>query len=268
MPMPFPVFPPSLAGQFPEARVGMRPFAIYESDLAIDFAGNKTHELVTHILEQCSIDPESCLPPGFFSELSIGKRLECLLVLAAGGKSRAFDFPFRCAGCGQELVLELTLDDIAGQQRESNLVETVKVEIKGESTVLRKPNGRDQENWSGMVFRNEREASETMIGTLIVSPVKWKTLDADDINLIEKAIDEADPLVNFSCHVTCGECSKLNVFLIDLCDTALGILNRLQKQLIIMVHKLASHYHWSENVIFAIPHWRRIEYLDLIAAGR
>jgi hypothetical protein len=266
--IPYPAFPPSFAGQFPEAGIGMRRFGIYENDLEIDFVGSDTPALITRILEQCAIDPDGCLPAGVFRELSVGKRLECVLVLAAGGESSAFNFPFRCSGCGQELELELTLDEISGQQREADLIETVEVKIKGERTAFRKPNGRDQENWAGMVFRDEREAAGAMIGTLTVTPAEWETLDAEDLDRIDEAMDEADPLVNFLCHVACGECGEQNEFLIDLCDAALGTLSRLQKQLIVMVHKLASHYHWSEKEVFAIPHWRRIEYLNLIAAGR
>jgi hypothetical protein len=59
-----------------------------------------------------------------------------------------------------------------------------------------------------------------------------------------------------------------NDIAIDLCEVALTTLRRLQRQLIVMVHRLASHYHWSEQEIFAVPHWRRKEYLELIAAGR
>jgi len=55
---------------------------------------------------------------------------------------------------------------------------------------------------------------------------------------------------------------------IDLCDVALGALRRLQQQLLITVHQLASHYHWSEKEIFSVPAFRRQAYLNLIAAGR
>lgn len=266
--MPFPAFPSSLAGQFPVTGIGMRRFGIYENDLVIDFAGSDTPALITRILEQCAIDPEGSLPAGIFRELSIGKRLECLLGLAAGGPEAVLSFPFKCGGCGEEIELELTIGEISARQHEADLIETVEVEIKGESTAFRKPSGRDQENWAGMVFRDEREAARAMICTLTVTPVGWEALDADDLDRIDEAMDEADPLINFRCHVACGECGEQSEFLIDLCDTALGMLSRLQQQLIVTVHKLASHYHWSEKDVFAVPHWRRIEYLDLIAAGR
>jgi len=266
--IPFPGLPPSLAGRLPSVGVGMRRFGIYESDLTIDFAAGNIPLLITRILEQCAVDPNGRLPGGFFRELSVGKRLECLLALAAGEEGSAFNFPFHCADCGQELELELTLEEIAEQQREADLIETVDVEISGKIFAFRKPCGRDQENWAGLIFRDEREAAGAMIGTLAVNPHLPETFGPEDLDLIDEAMDEADPLVNFQCRIGCSECGAENEFLIDLCDVALGMLSRLQQQLIVMVHKLASHYHWSEKEIFAIPHWRRKEYLDLIAAGR
>lgn len=265
---PTPEISRSFAGMSPSSGAGMRRFGIFESDLAIDFSGKATPVLITRILEQCTVDSEGHLPTGYFRELSVGKRLEYLLALAAGEEGPAFHFPFHCAGCGQEIELELTLEDIAAQQREADLIETVEVEIRGKIFVFRKPCGRDQENWAEMVFQDQREAMKTMINALALTHDFPESLDPEAIDLIDEAMYEADPLVNFLCRVTCAECNSPNEFLVDLCDVALGRLSQLQQQLLVMVHKLASHYHWSEKEIFDVPYWRRKEYLNLIAAGR
>lgn len=266
--IPFPVLPPSLADRLPSVRAGMRRFGIYESDLTIDFADGNTSALVTRILGQCTVDPNVIVPEGFFRELSVGKRLEFLLVLAAGEERPVFHFPFYCEGCGQELEMELTLEEVAEIQQKADTLENIGVEIGGQVFSFRKPCGGDQENWAGMVFHDEGEAVRTMIGTLVDDPDITKKLGTEDFDLIEEAMDEADPLVNFQCRIGCSECGAENELRIDLCDVALGMLNRLQRQSIVMVHKLASHYHWSEKEIFDVPHWRRKEYLDLIATGR
>ena len=267
--IPFPAFPAGLVPGPSAAGVGLRRFGTEEDDLGVDFARGDPAGLVTRLLGQCLVDPEGILPPGFFRDLSVGKRLECLLTLAAGGDTAGFHFPFHCAGCGQEIELELTLDEIAEMQSEADLIDTVEIEIAGETRGFRKPLGRDQERWAGMTFIDEGEAASVMIGTLAVHPFEWEVvLPGTDLGLIDEKLDEADPLVNFLCDVGCGECGQPNEFRIDLCEIALSMLARSQKQLIVMVHKLATHYHWSEKEIFAVPHWRRIEYLDLIAAGR
>lgn len=249
------------------AGLGLRPFGTEESDLAVDFKGSPP-VLITRILEQCAIDPGGELPPGFFRDLSVGKRLEFLLVLAASGNTSAFRFPFHCAGCREEIEFELTLDEIADLQGEADLIETVNVEIGGKVHSLRKPLGRDQEEWAVMTYNDDNTMAAAMIGRLAATLSGWEDLAETDLGLIDEKLDEADPLVNFFCSVSCGECGHANEFGIDLCEIALGMLARLQKSLIVTVHKLAMHYHWSEREIFAVPHGRRLEYLDLISAAR
>lgn len=266
--MPLPTLPPSAAGLLPQGRIAFRRFGIYEEDLAIDFAGSDTPALITRLLEQCAQDPEGQLPPGFFRELSAGKRLECLLILAAGPQRPAFSFPFGCAACGEELELELTLEEISSLQQQADQIEAIEVELGGQRVAFRKPKGRDQEDWARTIFQDEGEAARAMLGALAVRGTTAEALDSLAFDRVDKAMDEADPLVNLVCQVSCDACGEQNNLSIDLCETALGMLSRLQKQLILTVHRLASHYHWSEKEIFATPHWRRNEYLELIAAGR
>lgn len=248
------------------ACVWLRRFGIFESDLSIDFASAYRAALVTRLLESCTVDPEGILPDSFFLELAIGKRIECLLFLAAGGPDAALGFPLKCAGCGEEIELELTLSEISKMQGEADLTETVSVGIGGRQLKIRKPTGRDQEMWGMMSFRTERDAAVAMIDTLAELPESCETLQHDEFDVVEEALNEADPLVDFSCGVNCGECGELNEHVIDLTETALGMLKRAQNQLVVTVHRLASHYHWSEQQIFAVPDWRRQLYLELIGA--
>lgn len=266
--IPFPSLPRSLFGHTPAGDIGMRLFGKYESDLVIDFSTPNPAALITRILELCTIDPENSLPEDFFLKLSLSKRLECLLVLAAGEERLPFNFPFHCAGCGQELEMELTLDEIAEMQREADLIETVEVGISGRFLSFRKPSGQDQKRWTGRVFRNEKEAARAMIGSLAVAQDMAEHVGANEVDLVDEAMSEADPLVNFLCRVDCSECGVPNELLVDLSEVALGRLSRLQQQLIVMVHKLAAYYHWSEKEIFEVPYRRRKTYLDLILAGR
>jgi len=250
------------------AGVGMRRFGVYEGDLDIDFASVNRAALATRLLESCAVDPTFVLTEGFFSELLISKRIECLLVLAAGGPDAALGFPFKCEGCGEEIELELTLEEISEMQGEADLTQSVAVDIGGRLIEFRKPTGRDQELWSTMIFSDERDAARGMIATLAELPGPLEAIQPEELSAVEEVLEEADPLVNFGCSVSCGECGELNEHEIDLMETALGMLNRAQNQLIVAVHRLASHYHWSEQEIFALPDWRRQQYLELIGAMR
>ena len=245
---------------------GLRRFGIYEGDLGLDFASPNRAALVTRLLESCAVDPADNLPDNFFRDLSVGKRIECLLRLAAGGSAATLGFSFKCAGCGEEIEFELTLREISELQGETDLTETVGVDIGGRRMEFRKPTGRDQELWGKMIFSDEHDAAAGMIGTLAALPGSFERLQPDEFSAVEEGLDAADPLVNFSCGVRCGECGELNEHQIDLTETALDMLNRAQKQLVITVHRLASHYHWSEPEIFAVPDWRRQQFLELIGA--
>jgi len=82
-----------------------------------------------------------------------------------------------------------------------------------------------------------KEKPGAMFGTLTVSPVKWDALEEADFNASRKPWMKLT-LVNFLCHVACEECGQQNEFGIDLCDAALSVLHRIQKQMIVMVHRL------------------------------
>jgi len=265
----FPTLPDAFAEKFPAASdLKFRLFGTEESDLAIDFSLEaESPALVTRILEQCAVSANgNDLPAGFFREMSAGKRLECLLRLAAGKEQTEFSFPFKCGSCAAELELNLTLDEIAEQQREADRSEQVEVKIAGEKLVFRKPRGSDQENWHRQIFSDEQSATRQIIGSLQINPNELTRHLSDEVlPIIDEAMDEADPLVNFNCTVNCAECAAANLFEVDLYRFALGELRRRQWRLLYAAHRLASHYHWSEREIFAVPHWRRRQYLDLIS---
>ena len=265
--IPLPEFPQRYASGFSTRRcVALRRFGIVEDDLRVDFGAPNRAALATHLLNACTVDPDGVLPENFFRELSVGKRIECLLVLALGGTDDALRFPFKCGACGEELEFELTLAELAEVQGEADRIEIVDVEVGGRKIRFEKLSGLDQEMLSGSVFRDELHAATEMISKRVVEPAAFGQLGSREIEVIEAAMDEVDPLVNFSCSIECGECGQPNGHEIDLFETALDMLSRAQRRLILSVHRLALHYHWSEREIFAVPEWRRRQYLDLIGA--
>jgi hypothetical protein len=265
--IPLPEFPQRYGSGFSTRRtVGFRRFGIVEDDLRADFATPNRAALATRLLNACAVDPDRALPENFFRELSLGKRIECLLVLALGGADDTLRFPFKCVGCAEELEFEVTLAEIAALQSEADAVEIVGVQLGGQRIELQKFSGGDQETLSTVVFHDELEAAMEMISTLLVDPDAIEPLGSSDVEAIEEAMEVADPLVNFNCRVTCGECGRPNDDDIDLLETALGMLGRAQRRLILSIHRLALHYHWSEREILAVPAWRREQYLELIGA--
>ena len=264
--VPLPEFsqPMALAGARDE--IGFRRFGVFEQDLDVDFSTPNRAALGTRLLNQCVVDGRGSLPTGFFEELSVGKRIECLLFLATGSTSANLGFPFKCAGCGEELELELSLDEISSLQRTADATDVIDVSVGDRRIELRKSSGRDQSAWFGEVYSDEYDATARMITRLMTSPVDIAKLGPEALDAIDAAMDESDPLVNFSCGVDCLECGTANVHDVDLFEAALAMLEREQQQAVVMVHRLASRYHWSEREIFAIPARRREQYLELIGA--
>lgn len=249
-------------------KLRFRPFGISEDDLEIDFTHPNIPTLITRLLFQCCAEKKEVVSAELFWNLTVGKRLECLLCIANAGKADGFLFQFKCANeiCRQDLAFDLLLSEIAQMQQKTDEVELVSVSIAEENFYLRKPLGRDQIAWQSEIYVDEIKTARTMIRSLRVKDEKpIECLDDEAIAVISEAMDEFDPLINFTCKVTCPDCGLVNDYEVDLTSFALNELQKAQRDLLKSVHLLASHYKWSEQQFFSIPHWRRQVYLSLIA---
>ena len=252
--LPFPALPEAFRNRHSLPELALRPFGIYERDLSVDFSATPRPFLVTEILDCCTRDVGGN-PVGreLFWEMTVGTRIECLLRLVS-----VDDIPLalRCPACGGELEMELTASEISALQQEA---------VGGEEAIvvsgvkLRRPTGSDQLAWLGRSFESEADALRQMLSTLVVEGA-----DTGSVEEISRAMDEHDPLVNFSVQVQCPECEREHVCEIDLEEFALSRLRQAQFRLLGTVHRLARHYHWSEAEIFKVPYWRRDHYLSLV----
>ncbi|MBV9959596.1 MAG: hypothetical protein JO360_14315, partial [Acidobacteria bacterium] len=236
---------------------------------AFNFNQAQRARLVTGLLEQCTVmggDKSVGPPREFLLDLTVGKRVECLLKLAAGRRA-GFEFKLTCAdeACARELELELTLDELAALQSEADAQERLTVELEEQASLtLRRPSGRDQLAWLDTAYADEDEAAREMIRSLSFER-EPRELTREWIEVINRAMDDFDPLVNFNFSAECGECGHVSTLFLDLEELALRELRAAQANLLATVHRLATRYHWSEQEIFAVPHWRRAHYLALIA---
>src|SRR4051812_15637761 len=126
--IPLPEFSPRYGSGFSgRSDLGFRRFGIFEDDLRLNFEDPNRAGLATRLLSICAIDPENILPVDLFRELSIGKRIECLSILALGTCGEdAFRFPFKCAACSAELELELSLAEVSAFQSEADAIDVVR----------------------------------------------------------------------------------------------------------------------------------------------
>ena len=266
--LPFPAISETAKLGFSATALTLRPFGLYESDLNVDFGNTPRPFLVTQILECCTRGdggPEE-VPESFFWNLTVGKRIECLLKLSSPEEQAKIAVTFACqnATCGQQIEVELSLDDIFTLQDEAYADEHVVVKVGEQQVSLRRPTGADQLTWLEAVFANEATAARTMIGTLLLPGTVSEEVVAAQVLGVEQLLDDSDPLIDFKIEVHCPYCETARLFEIDLEDLSLRRLRQAQLRLLRSVHTLARHYHWSEREIFAVPSWRRSQYLALI----
>jgi hypothetical protein len=263
--------PKALAATYAIASLMLRPFGIDGRDLEVDFSQRSRPALVTDILERCATVANGKSPDrNLLWELQVGTRNECLLRIINMGGAFAAALPMRCLNkaCGERIEAELSLDEVLGSEGETSDSRSVDC---GEQTIeLRKPSGLDQHVWSTQEFESERAAIESMVQMLVIRDndslheKNLFSLNDDSFSTINRAMEESDSLVNFSFEAVCPYCESNSEFELDLQALAIEHLKQSQRSLLTTVHRLAKHYHWSEQEIFSVPHWRRIHYLRLL----
>jgi hypothetical protein len=289
--LPFPALPEALKHRHSISELTLRPFGIYERDLSVDFNATPRPFLVTEIFDCCTRDaPGQPVGRDLFLELKVGTRIECLLRLVSGDSQSEILLAVRCPACGGELEIELTANEISELQQEATSGD--EAIVLGDGRVrLRRPTGGDQLAWLGQRFESEADALRQMLSTLIVESAERRSFQKEsepqagaaglgegitramdeqeirsavDEQEIGRAMDEYDPLVNFSVQVQCPDCGLEHVCDVDLEEFALNRLRQVQSRLLATVHRLARHYHWSEEEIFKVPYWRRDHYINLM----
>ncbi|HEY5928109.1 MAG TPA: hypothetical protein VIV11_40760 [Kofleriaceae bacterium] len=212
-------------------------------DLDVDF-GAARPDVVDHVLAACAEPrPSAALLDG----LPISVRVRALLRLAAV-ESPTAELVVRCT-CGESLEIELPLERIADDPDE------IAGDVRVAGRRLRVPTARDQRMFAHATTRL------ALASTLLA---EGPPLEPDLVPDIERALADADPLVEFFVTTTCPSCGVTIRSDVDLEALALARLAHLQGVLVVAIHRLASAYHWSESDVLALPGWRRQRYLDLI----
>jgi hypothetical protein len=245
----------------------LRPFGLFREDLEIDFGQHSRPRLVTQILRCCTTGGDGELPgEDFFWDLSSGKRIECLVAIAALGGPSGLTVRLRCPdeACRQEMEVEVSTRELADLQRRCE-TDRVLIRIGDEEVAVRLPTGRDQQGWFETSFDDEGLDLKAIVETLLLGPPREEgSVPEEWVRTIDAALEEIDPLVNFALLVGCPDCGRESGYEVDLQDVSLGMLHRAQLRLLRSVHRLALRYHWSEEQILGLPPWRYSHYLALI----
>ena len=268
--VPFPRLPEWLPVEAENRPVELRAFGSEMNDLGVDFAGMERPWLVTSLLCHCA-QTAAGQPPSeeVIWALPVSTRIEAVVTLACCSSTRPLEWLVRCgnADCRAEAELELTAAEIREATAEAYTGKLAPIQIGGRSALLRRPTGDDLRRWLAAGV-----GPAAMAAALLVEP-PLDDLAGDGITTqeiddsLDRAMEQYDPLVGFHLDVNCPECGHPTAQAPDLAGAALERLWRAQLGLIDQVHRLASHYHWTEEEIAKVPAWRRQSYLARIDGG-
>lgn len=250
------------------ARFAFRPFGREKRDLEFEFTTDDRPQLITEILAACVFHPDgSSLDIEQAWNLSVSRRIEYLLCVAMGGRESGFTLTLQCPweSCRQLLEIDLPLGDVLALQRRAEDRKLMEWQDGGTILRLRRPTGCDQREWNANAFTDVANAQSAIVRSLVVG--RKEAVEESSANLIEALdahLEEFDPLVAFSVRVACAQCGAETNYPLDLDALALDQLERIQRQLLQEVHRLASRYHWSESEVLSLTPERRLRYLRLV----
>lgn len=264
---PFPTLPPPPDGAISEwpSAMRLRRFGTRLDDLHVKLEKGERLEAISALIECCTLP---AMDGDFGLQLSVGKRIECLLVLAALDGARQVDTDLRCASCSQSLEVTLSIEELLEAGRAAGAA-AVEVEMGGTIRRFRRPNGRDQAAWRDVRDHDLESIRREMAASLLADEIDGSTspeFSPAELAGIEAALDRADPLLRGAVLTTCPDCGHSAEHEVDLVGFTLERLRRRQHALLETVHVLASRYHWTEADILGVPEWRRDRYVQMLGA--
>ncbi len=250
-------------------QVCLRSFGSEPADLELDFDSGDQPDLTTRVIACCAAQPDGRrLDAADIWKLRVGRRIELLLEIAAESAALPISFTLRCrkAECQKVSEVDITLGEVLEFSAGAHEEGSIDIEFDGRAVRLRHPTGEDQLAWRQQGPRDDREAVRLAMASLLADGTGgWS---AESLERLAESADAAlaghDPLVGFELTVRCPECGAESNHPIDWTEIAFARFRNAQLQLIRTVHRLASHYHWSEPEIFAVPAWRRQLYLETL----
>jgi len=256
-----------------QSEILLRSFGLYKNDLEINFNQKFRPLLITQLIQCCTIYTDDAIDQSFFWNLSVGKRIECLLIISSTD-NYIMSFVTNCLNelCKQPIEITIPIKDLVNLRLHNEMDNNNQLEfyLDNERFLIRKPTGIDQIEWLNSSFTDEDSASIEIIKKLIITDDKNNSdklnqiLTKENVAAINEILIKFDPLIDFHVQIICPYCTKDELYTIDLEEQSLLKLRQSQQNLIESIHCIALNYHWNEYEILSLPHWRRFEYISLI----
>lgn len=245
---------------------GLRPLTGADEEfLCGAAAGLAPAERVTALLARCleSLGPHTPPEPEAIRALAVGDREALLLQLRRITLGDRMDVLLTCPQCGELMDFELQVGDLlVAPYADAPEVHAADV---GERRVRFRPvTGADQEAAACGAAEDLDGAVRLVLERCLQPPAEPSPLLLEALPaLLAGADPQADIVLDVGCEA-CGERTTVRF------DTAAFLERELaqhEADLYREVHALASHYHWSEAELLALPPGKRRRYLELVADG-
>ncbi len=225
-------------------------------DLDLEFTSADRPNLVTQLLAQCAGGDVE-----YWWTQPAGTRIaELLHLFVFSERTDHLELSARClrAECGVTFGFELPLGEVASRAPRDESWEIVLPDDR--RVRLRAPTGSDLRRWRSAAPATREQARRMMLDDLVVHG----RFEASDVAAIANALLECDPLVAFTVTAECPGCGHAQEVAVDVEGLVLMHLGSRQRALIHDVHRLATHYGWTEPQVLAVPPQRRAVYLALL----
>ena len=199
----------------------------------------------------------------YISDWSVGRRDRSLLerYCAAAGTIEAIT---ECPACGATMDVSLDPRRLAAGEVRSQ----VTVEHEGYVVSARPPTVADLQH---LPPHGDEETMrwfllERCVGSAARDGERVGVGDLPDdvVDLVERALDEADPAADIRLDLTCEECRTAWTESLDPVVFAWSAVESSARRLATDVHLLAHSYGWSEQEILALSSFRRHLYLSAV----
>jgi hypothetical protein len=192
--------------------------------------------------------------------LSAGDRLFLILQLETLVYPEPRWVTAKCSGCGELIQFLVAPGDFPVVEAGPGYP-SMPVCLHIGDLDLRVPTGADEE---AVAQEGDEQRGLQLLLSRVLSreggEVDISLLTQDDLDQINRLLDNASPHVGTAAQVACPHCGEHQEIAIDPCDWLAAEGDALDRD----IHTLAFHYHWSEREILQLPRRRRERYLELI----
>lgn len=199
------------------------------------------------------------------AELAIGDRETLLLQIRRATFGDKLDPVVRCprTECGKLMDVPLRVSDLLPAPANAVLPEFLERRMDHAGPVMRfrLPTGADQEA-AAVLAVEDPQAAACLLGRRCLDG--GTELETSTLSELGRWMVEFDPQAEIRLSMSCPDCGHAFTSLFDAGDYLFEETIMRSRQLYREIHLIASHYHWSETEILAMPLLKRKRYLGLL----